>query len=72
MDSIVGLPRDYYQAIVLDIEMPIMNGMDACILIQQYLNNRDNQRYQDRSNMSVKEADPVDDLRKDIASGEQK
>ena len=30
--------RSYYSAIILDIDMPIMNGMDACIDIQSYLN----------------------------------
>lgn len=32
-------PKDYYQAIILDINMPIMNGFEACELIYNFLND---------------------------------
>ena len=34
-------PISYYKAIVLDIDMPIMNGMKACIEIKKYLGSDD-------------------------------
>ena len=29
-------PKNFYQAIVLDIDMPIMDGLKACKLIKEY------------------------------------
>ena len=34
---VLSKPRQYYQAIILDIDMPIMNGIEACEKIQTYL-----------------------------------
>lgn len=33
-------PPDYFNAIILDINMPIMDGYEACVLIDQYLHQR--------------------------------
>ncbi len=33
--------RTYYKAIVLDINMPIMDGIDACNKIHSYLSQED-------------------------------
>ena len=33
--------RTFYQAIIQDICMPIMDGMQACVLIKQYLNDNE-------------------------------
>jgi CheY-like chemotaxis protein len=30
-------PPDYFQAIILDLNMPIMDGYEACVLIDQSL-----------------------------------
>lgn len=33
-------PPDYFQAIILDLNMPIMDGYEACVLIDQSLHQR--------------------------------
>ena len=38
-DAVEGVkshPRDYYNVVILDISMPIMNGIEACRLIKSY------------------------------------
>jgi len=37
VNAVTNQPVDHFQAIVLDISMPIMDGMQACILIKEYL-----------------------------------
>lgn len=39
VDRIKEKPREFFDAIVLDIQMPIMNGLEACVLIQEYILN---------------------------------
>ena len=34
-------PKDYYQVIILDINMPIMDGFEACDRIDKYLSKKD-------------------------------
>jgi len=36
VDRVKEKPRDFFDAIVLDIQMPIMNGLEACVLIREY------------------------------------
>ena len=38
LQKIIAHPIDYYDAIILDINMPIMDGYEACTLIYDYLN----------------------------------
>ena len=38
-------PRDYYDIIILDITMPIMDGIQACKKISDYLNYNDASSY---------------------------
>lgn len=33
--------KSYFSAIILDIDMPVMDGIDACISINQYLNEEE-------------------------------
>ena len=37
MDIVKQQARTYFSVIVLDIEMPVMNGMEACLQIDRYL-----------------------------------
>ena len=37
VDLVTSHPRTHFSAIVLDIEMPVMNGMEACLRIDKYL-----------------------------------
>jgi len=34
---VTSRPYNHFAAIVLDISMPVMDGMQACILIKEYL-----------------------------------
>ena len=36
VDAVKAQNIDYYQAIVLDIQMPVMDGIEACILILKH------------------------------------
>ena len=36
LEAVKAQSIDYYQAIVLDIQMPIMNGIEACIQIKKF------------------------------------
>ena len=36
VDIVTKLPANYYNVIILDIDMPIMNGKEACRLILDY------------------------------------
>ena len=38
VDSALSQPINYYSVIVLDISMPIMDGIEACDIIYKYLN----------------------------------
>lgn len=40
VDAVESHTKDYYSAIVLDISMPIMDGMEACVLIKEYLSGK--------------------------------
>jgi CheY-like chemotaxis protein len=35
---VAAQPNNYYDAVILDINMPIMDGFEACQLIFNYLN----------------------------------
>ena len=37
VNMVKEMDKGYYTAIILDIDMPVMNGMDACVLIKKYL-----------------------------------
>lgn len=39
VQMVIARPKDYYDVIILDINMPIMNGFEACIRISRYLSN---------------------------------
>jgi len=39
VDRVKEKPREFFDAIVLDIQMPIMNGLEACVLIREYILN---------------------------------
>lgn len=41
VQKVCSQPRDYYDAVILDINMPIMNGLEASSLIYNYLNEID-------------------------------
>lgn len=43
---VIARPKDYYDVIILDINMPIMNGFEACIRISRYLSNDINRESQ--------------------------
>jgi len=46
-------PPSFYKAIVLDIDMPIMNGMKACIEIKKYLGSDDSMLTVPGSHMKI-------------------
>ena len=37
VDIVMNYHQSYFSAIILDIEMPVMDGMQACIIIEKYL-----------------------------------
>ena len=39
-DIVKSQPIDFYDFIFLDINMPIMNGMEACAAISRYLREK--------------------------------
>ena len=39
VQTISNMQRDYFDAVILDINMPIMGGYEACSLIYAYLND---------------------------------
>jgi CheY-like chemotaxis protein len=36
-EQVKANPKDYFSAIILDINMPIMDGLEACLLTHNYL-----------------------------------
>lgn len=49
LDLVKSHDRSYFSVIVLDIDMPIMNGIEACIKINQYLTEEEKVASPDRS-----------------------
>ena len=41
VDEVVSKPRSYFKVIILDICMPVMDGIEACIHIKKYLESQD-------------------------------
>jgi CheY-like chemotaxis protein len=37
LEKVKEKQRDFFDAIVLDVRMPIMNGFEACVLIREYI-----------------------------------
>ena len=40
VDCVLSEPASYYSVIVLDISMPVMDGIEACELILKYFNDQ--------------------------------
>ena len=55
LEKVKAHPRTYFTAIVLDISMPIMDGMEACVEIKKYLNEPEEEdKVPDASSLKIK------------------
>ena len=54
LEKVKAHPRTYFTAIVLDISMPIMDGMQACIAIKKYLNEAEEEEVPDNNSDTSK------------------